>query len=115
MGKISANLKKLLGSLSRDHRFAVVVRRGASQLGGNGLDAHAFSTERARLAGGNFASHGLSAHGLSTGRARLAGGTSLRLWFQKKCLLPMGILIFFSKIPPILKLEGGFFSTLKSF
>ena len=27
----------------------------------------------------------------------------------------MGILIFFSKIPPILKLEGGFFSTLKSF
>ena len=34
------------------HRFAVVVRRGASQLGGNGLDAHGFSTERARLAGG---------------------------------------------------------------
>ena len=44
------------------HRFAVVVRREASQLGGNGLDAHGFSTERARL----------------------AGGTSLRLWFQKK-------------------------------
>ena len=43
---------------------------------------------------GHIASHGLSAHGLSTERARLAGGTSLRLWFQKKCLLPVGI--FFS-------------------
>ena len=27
----------------------------------------------------------------------------------------MGILIFFSKIPPLLKIESGFFSTLKSF
>ena len=43
-------------------------------------------------------------------------GTSLRSWFQKKCLLPMGILIFFfSKIPPVLKLEVGFSSTKKSF
>ena len=46
---------------------------------------------------GHFASHGLSAHGLSTERARLAGGTSLRSWFQKKCLLPAGIFIFFPK------------------
>ena len=46
---------------------------------------------------GHFASHGLSAHGLSTERARLAGGTSLRSWFQKKCLLPAWILIFFPK------------------
>ena len=46
---------------------------------------------------GHFASHGLSAHGLSTERARLAGGTSLRSWFQKKCLLPSGIFIFFPK------------------
>ena len=46
---------------------------------------------------GHFASYGLSAHGLSTERARLAGGTSLRSWFQKKCLLPAWILIFFPK------------------
>ena len=90
---------------------------------------------------GHFASHGLSAHGLSTERARLAGGTSLRSWFQKKCLLPAGILIFFLKkvtstwwdfdfffkkkwllpvgififFPPILKLEVGFFSDKKGF
>ena len=74
------------------------------------------STERAKLAGALRFTRGhyhslLGAHGFSTERARLAGGTSLRSWFQKKCLLPMGILIFFSKIPPILKLEGGFFST----
>ena len=52
---------------------------------------------------GHFASHGLSAHGLSTERARLAGGTSLRSWFQKKCLLPSGILIFFPKNSRFLK------------
>ena len=58
---------------------------------------------------------GLCAHGLSTERARLAGGTSLRSWFQKKCLLPVGIFIFSSKIPPILKVEVVFFSDKKSF
>ena len=46
---------------------------------------------------GHLASHGLGAHGFSTERARLAGGTSLRSWFQKKCLLPAGILIFLPK------------------
>ena len=62
-------------------------------------------TERARLAEalrfarGHYHSllgaYGLGAHGFSTERARLAGGTSLRSWFQKKCLLPAGIFIFF--------------------
>ena len=42
-------------------------------------------------------------------------GTSLRSWSQKKCLLPIGIFIFFFKIPPILKLEVGFFSGKKKF
>ena len=46
---------------------------------------------------GHLASHGLGAHGFSTERARLAGGTSLRSWFQKKCPLPAGILIFSPK------------------
>ena len=63
----------------------------------------------------HFASHGLGAHGYSTERARLAGGTSLRSWLQKKCLLPGGILIFFSKKSPIFKIQVGFFSTYKSF
>ena len=76
----------------------MVVRRGASQLGENGLDAHGVNTERARLAGGHFVSHGLSAHGLSTERARIAGGTSLRSWFQKKCL-PHVRIFFSQKIP----------------
>ena len=35
-----------------NHRFAAVVRRGASQLGVHGLGTYGFSTERARLAGG---------------------------------------------------------------
>ena len=66
-------------------------------------------TERARLAEalrfarGHYHSllgaYGLGAHGFSTERARLAGGTSLRSWFQKKCLLPVGIFIFFPKYP----------------
>ena len=34
---------------------------------------------------------------------------------SKKGLLPMGILIFFLKIPPILKIEVGFFSDRKTF
>ena len=42
-------------------------------------------------------------------------GTSLRSWFKKKRLLPIGISIFFLKIPPILKLEVGFFSGTKKF
>ena len=37
------------------------------------------------------------------------------LELSKKGLLPMGISIFFPKIPPILKVEVGFFSTYKSF
>ena len=126
--------------ISRYHCFTVVFRQGASQLGSHVLDAHGLNTERARVAGGHFASHGLSPHGFSTECARLAGGTSLRSWFQKKCLLPagififspkkwllpVGILIFFQKkwllpvgififFPPILKLEVGFFSDKKSF
>merc|ERR1712131_441105 len=36
-------------------------------------------------------------------------------FFLKKGLLPMGILIFFLKIPPILKIEVGFFSDRKTF
>ena len=46
---------------------------------------------------GHLASHGLGAHGFSTERARLAGGTSLRSWFQKKCLLPGGYFNFSCK------------------
>ena len=46
---------------------------------------------------GDFVTHSLCAHGFSTKRARLAVGTSLRSWFQKKCLLPGGILIFLPK------------------
>merc|ERR1711980_64073 len=42
-------------------------------------------------------------------------GTSLRSWFQKKCLLPMGFSFFFLKIPQIFKLEVGFFSAKKKF
>merc|ERR1712131_401899 len=34
---------------------------------------------------------------------------------QKKGLLPMGFSIFFLKIPPILKIEVGFFSDRKTF
>ena len=114
-----SSLIDLLSAFNANSRFA----RGHyhSLLGAYGLGAHRFSTERARLVGalrlarGHYHSllgaYGLGAHGFSTERARLAGGTSLRSWFQKKCLLPMEILIFFFIIPPLLKLEGGFFST----
>ena len=58
----------------------------------------------------------LGAPGFGTERARLAGGTSLPSWFQKKCLLPMRISIFFFlKIPRIFKLDVGFFSAKKKF
>ena len=59
---------------------------------------------------GHFASHGLSAHGLSTERARLAGGTSLRSWFQQKCLQPGGDFDF-SRKSSIFKIQVGFLST----
>ena len=61
MSKISANLRNIFSSLIHHsssiiiihyHRFAVAVRRRASQLGVHGLDAHGLNTERARLAGG---------------------------------------------------------------
>ena len=55
------------------------------------VSKHGFSTERARLAGGTSYVHTASAQNVQD----QAGGTSLRSWFQKKCLLPVGILIFF--------------------
>ena len=59
---------------------------------------------------GYFVSHYLDAYGFSTERARLAGGTSLRSCFQKRCLLPAGILIFLlSKKSSILKIQVGLF------
>ena len=103
------------------HRFAAGFRGGASQLGAPG-----FGTERARLVVQverlrcTRLRHRTCKTSRSSKRASLRRfaayrGTSLRSWFQKKCLLPMGILIFFSKIPPVLKLEVGFSSTKKSF
>ena len=77
------------------------------------VSKHGFSTERARLARGYFVSYYLGAHGFSIERARLAGGTSLRSWFQKKCLLPVGIRFFFSKKSPIFKI-GDFLEKKKS-
>merc|ERR1711973_585092 len=79
---------------------------------------------------GHFASLVVSRTSAAQRRFAAYRGTSLRSCFQKKCLLPMGILIFFfkkvpatyadfdfffSKIPPILKLEAGFLSDKKSF
>ena len=85
----------------------------------NGLDAHSFITERARLVGGTSLHmaqvHTASAQNVQDqpGALRFARlkctrlkhrtcktrrGTSLRSWFQKNCLLPGGISIFFSKI-----------------
>ena len=57
----------------------------------------------------------LGAHDFSTERAKLAWGTSLRSWFQKKCLLLMGILIFFPKNPRFWKLKLNFFPLKKVF
>ena len=83
------------------HRFAPVVRGGASQLGAPG-----FGTERARLVvqverlrctrlQHRTCKTSRSSKKASLRRFAAYRGTSLRSWFQKKCLLPMGISIFF--------------------
>ena len=69
------------------HRFAVVVRRGASQLGCKRLRCKRLQHRTCKTSRGHFASHGLGAHGFSTERARLAGGTLLCSFFQSSCYL----------------------------
>ena len=68
------------------------------------LGAHGFSKECPRVARAlRFACghyHSSGAPGFSAERATLAWCTSLRSWFQKKCLLPIGILIFFLQNTP---------------
>ena len=77
-----------------------VVRGVASYLGAHASGTHGLGTERTRLT----VQRKTSLRHFAAYRS-----TSLRSWFQKKWLLPRGILIFFSKIPQILKLEVGFF------
>ena len=72
--------------------------------------SHGFCTQT-----GHFASLVASKKSASLHRFAAYRGTSLRSWFQKKSLLPKGILIFFSKNTPDFELEVGFFSTRKSF
>ena len=82
--------RRPLASLACCQGRGVVVRWHTPQV-------HTASAQNVQDQAGHFASHGISAHGLSIERARLAGGTSLRSWFQKRCPLPAGILIFFPK------------------
>ena len=84
-------------SLTHYHRFAVVVRRGASQLGVHYLGAHGFSTERARLAGGTWL-HTAQVHTASAQNVQdQPGALRFARGFKKSACYLLGFLFFFPK------------------
>ena len=85
-----------------NHRFAAVVMGGASQLG-----VHTASAQNVQDQ--SFKQKGLGAHGFGTERARLV------VQVKKRACYLWGFRFFFLKIPPIFKLEVGFFSAKKKF
>ena len=98
---------------------ATAVRAGVSQLGAHGFPSFlSFPLSTPFLSPFSPLSPPLLAHGsrtararLATARARLARARSLRSRFQKKCLLPMGIL---NKIFQFFQTKSDFFSNWKN-
>ena len=93
--KILSKIRETLILISRClPRFALAVRGGASQLGYTRLPLFSLtpSLYPLPLSLSSSLSSPLPAHGSRTARARLARARLLRSRFQKKCLLPMGIL-----------------------